>query len=392
MSFAGRSRVVHGLRECHHGLLAGQNASAAAIEEVEGDGRAFIFIPYAGRIGAAGNTLPGAGAESSPATSTNRPPIRRSSCAAPPRRIDCDRHRRGARRELPDPAAARTLSGMLAAAGGSQSRRDRTSDAGAGNERGRLWFQDLFPRPPRRHRAAQRRPHPCRVRQPPLHRYGGHRHPDGRALREPGDLGVEGQSFGRAASTPRLRSDRRVSCWRPNDPEEIARAVLAATIWWGQRMLSLRPRPDRANSGMFEARDFVIREQDTVYVTEAPITQWNNAIRALTGTLGRANTVANAGGRLTRSWPDQRPGPAAAARLSLQRGVPDNARPAHLAAVGVRPEAGQTGAGDDVLSGVIPLPRGAETVGRRPARIWCGSRTRSCARSTPDRSGAPRWG
>lgn len=46
-------------------------------------------------------------------------------------------------------------------------------------------------------------------------------------------------------------------------------------------------------NGMFQARDFVIRDQDTVYVTEAPFTQWNKTIAALTGSLGSAQTLTN---------------------------------------------------------------------------------------------------
>ena len=48
-----------------------------------------------------------------------------------------------------------------------------------------------------------------------------------------------------------------------------------------------------APTGMFEARDFSIRDQDTVYVTSAPISQWNNAISALTGTLTSTVGLAN---------------------------------------------------------------------------------------------------
>jgi polysaccharide export outer membrane protein len=54
-----------------------------------------------------------------------------------------------------------------------------------------------------------------------------------------------------------------------------------------------------APTGMFEARDFAIRDGDTVYVTSAPISQWNNAISALTGsltsTVGLANTIDGLG-------------------------------------------------------------------------------------------------
>ena len=37
-------------------------------------------------------------------------------------------------------------------------------------------------------------------------------------------------------------------------------------------------------TGMFEARDFLIRDGDTVYVTEAPFVQWQKTLSAITGT------------------------------------------------------------------------------------------------------------
>lgn len=46
-------------------------------------------------------------------------------------------------------------------------------------------------------------------------------------------------------------------------------------------------------TGIPLARDFEIRDGDTVYVTEAPYVQWNKTLRALTGTLGTARTVNN---------------------------------------------------------------------------------------------------
>ncbi len=47
-------------------------------------------------------------------------------------------------------------------------------------------------------------------------------------------------------------------------------------------------------NGLFEARDFVIRDEDIVYVTAAPITQFNTAISALTGTLNGVTGLTNA--------------------------------------------------------------------------------------------------
>jgi polysaccharide export outer membrane protein len=44
---------------------------------------------------------------------------------------------------------------------------------------------------------------------------------------------------------------------------------------------------------MFEARDFLIRDGDTLYVTEAPFTQWSKTINAITGTANAASSLAN---------------------------------------------------------------------------------------------------
>ncbi|NBQ28415.1 MAG: hypothetical protein EBU18_10700 [Rhodobacteraceae bacterium] len=77
-----------------------------------------------------------------------------------------------------------------------------------------------------------------------------------------------------------------------NEPADIANQVMGRTGLKGaQRMVYVLDltKPN----GVFNARDFVIRDQDTVYVTEAPFTQWNKTIGAITGTLGSAQGLAN---------------------------------------------------------------------------------------------------
>ncbi|MEY4697092.1 MAG: hypothetical protein RIT14_1520, partial [Pseudomonadota bacterium] len=49
-------------------------------------------------------------------------------------------------------------------------------------------------------------------------------------------------------------------------------------------------------SGIFRARDFQIRDGDTVYVTEAPYVQWQKTLSALVGATGAASSLANVGG------------------------------------------------------------------------------------------------
>ncbi len=43
--------------------------------------------------------------------------------------------------------------------------------------------------------------------------------------------------------------------------------------------------------GLFNARDFLIRDGDTIYVTEAPYVQWQKTLAVLTGTASSANSV-----------------------------------------------------------------------------------------------------
>jgi polysaccharide export outer membrane protein len=77
-----------------------------------------------------------------------------------------------------------------------------------------------------------------------------------------------------------------------NEAEAIANLVMGRDDLMGaQRMIYVLDLTQP--NGMFQARDFVIRDQDTVYVTEAPFTQWNKTIAALTGSLGSAQSLAN---------------------------------------------------------------------------------------------------
>ena len=76
-----------------------------------------------------------------------------------------------------------------------------------------------------------------------------------------------------------------------NEPAEIANTVLGRTDLVGaQRMVYVLDLTQP--TGMFEARDFLVRDGDTVYVTEAPFVQWQKTLTAITGTSGAADTLA----------------------------------------------------------------------------------------------------
>mmetsp|Transcript_7594 Transcript_7594/g.13117 ORF Transcript_7594/g.13117 Transcript_7594/m.13117 type:complete len:185 (-) Transcript_7594:247-801(-) len=80
-----------------------------------------------------------------------------------------------------------------------------------------------------------------------------------------------------------------------NEADKVANNVLGRKDLIGaQRMVYVLDltKPN----GMFMARDFIIRDGDTLYVTEAPITTWDKTISAVTGTLTSADTLSSLGG------------------------------------------------------------------------------------------------
>ncbi|MEM7490736.1 MAG: polysaccharide export protein, partial [Pseudomonadota bacterium] len=83
--------------------------------------------------------------------------------------------------------------------------------------------------------------------------------------------------------SPNLANPTGVFVFR-NEAEEIAEAVLGRNDLTGaQRMVYVLDLTEP--NGVFEARDFVIRSGDTIYVTEAPIVAWNRAVASIFGSL-----------------------------------------------------------------------------------------------------------
>ena len=77
-----------------------------------------------------------------------------------------------------------------------------------------------------------------------------------------------------------------------NEPEEVAEQVLGRSDLTGAQRMVYVTDLTKPN-GMFMARDFVIRDGDTIYVTEAPFTQWSKVISAITGTAGSADSITS---------------------------------------------------------------------------------------------------
>lgn len=271
-------------------LLGAPGTSATPLEEVQVDGSGFIFIPYAGRVRAAGNS----------------PEALRRIITA---KLD---------KQTPDPQVlvtrlagdgatvsivggvggqgifaierpTRTLSAMLARAGGIAVEPEIAQiTVIRGKQRGKIWFQDLYKNP-----------------ELDIALRGGDRilvEEDTRAFTAMGATGAQNRvpfttqtlsaieaiaQVGGLSSN--LADPTGVFVFR-NEPAEIANTVLARSDLQGaQRMVYVLDLTEP--NGMFQARDFVVRDGDTVYVTEAPFVQWSKTLSAITGSLNTVDTL-----------------------------------------------------------------------------------------------------
>lgn len=273
-------------------LLGPQGTPSTVLEEVQVDGAGFIFIPYAGRVRAAGNT-PEQLREILTRNLDEQTPdpqiiVRRlagnGSTVSLAGAV-------GAQGVYPIERPTRTLSAMLAAAGGVTTEPEIARvTVVRGDHRGTIWFNDLYNNPALD--IALRANDRILVEE------------DTRSFTALGATSsqtrvpFETQSISaiEAIATvgglnPSLADPTGVFVLR-NEPEPIARQVLGRDdITGAQRVIYVLDLTEP--NGMFQARDFVIRDQDTLYVTVAPFAQWNQVISALTGTLGTAGSIAS---------------------------------------------------------------------------------------------------
>ncbi|RBP94782.1 polysaccharide export outer membrane protein [Rhodobacter sp. 140A] len=265
------------------------------LTEVQVDGAGYIFIPYAGRIKAAGNS----------------PDALRKVITE---KLDA---------QTPDPQVAvartpgdgstvsvmgaiagqgvyaierptRTLSAMIARAGGVTVKPEVAKiTVTRGTKTGTVWLKDLYENP--KMDIALRGGDVILVEQ------------DTRSFTSLGATGSQARVPFETQTLSALEAIATVGGLQTgladptgvfvfrNEPAEIASVVLGRNDLVGdQRMVYLLDLT--SPNGMFLARDFVIRDGDTVYVTEAPYVQWQKSLSAITGSLGPVNSVSNLAG------------------------------------------------------------------------------------------------
>jgi polysaccharide export outer membrane protein len=272
------------------GLLASTGANSTILEEVQVDGAGFIFVPYAGRLKAAGNTP-----EALRRIITERLKDQTPDPQVQVRRLAGD----GATVSLvgavggqgvyPIERPTRTLAAMLAQAGGVSIEPEIAQvTVIRGKHTEKVWFQDLF-RDPRFDIALR----------------GGDRilvEGDTRSFTALGATGSQSrvnfesqtlsgiEAIAQVGGLLTSSSDPTGVFILRNEPAEIANTVLGRNDLQGaQRMIYVLDLTQP--NGLFMARDFSVRDGDTLYVTEAPFTQWSKAIAALTGSLTAVDTL-----------------------------------------------------------------------------------------------------
>jgi polysaccharide export outer membrane protein len=276
-------------------LLGNTGQRVAQLSELEVDGQGNIFVPYAGKVKAAGqspDSLRQLITEKLD-TQTPDPQVVVQRLAGDGATVTISGFA-GAQGVVPIERPTRTLLSMLAKAGGvSIDPQTAIVRVTRGREMGKVWLLDLYSNPELD--IALRAGDKITVEE------------DTRTFTALGATGSQQLVDFKSQNLSAIEAIATVgglstSAADPtgvfvfrNEPAEIANSVLGrADLQGDQRFVYVLDLTQP--TGMFEARDFLIRDGDTVYVTEAPFVQWTKVLSAITGTTAAATTLSTAAG------------------------------------------------------------------------------------------------
>ncbi|KIC47440.1 MAG: polysaccharide biosynthesis/export family protein [Ruegeria sp.] len=273
------------------GLLTTGTGAATSLDEVQVDNDGFIFVPYAGRVRAAGNTPEQLRTliSSKLEEQTPDPQVQVRRVAGDGATVSLT-GTVGAPGVYPIERPTGTLSGMLAQAGGVSVSSDiALVTVIRGKQKGTVWYDDLFRSPGTD--IALRSGDRILVEEDSrsyiaLGATGG----QSRVPFESQDLSAL-EAIAQVGGLQSLSSDPTGIFVLRKERQDIARKVMGrADLQGDQRMIYLLNLT--APNGLFVARDFVIRDDDTIYVTEAPYAQWTKSISLIAGGLTPIANVA----------------------------------------------------------------------------------------------------
>jgi polysaccharide export outer membrane protein len=273
-------------------LLGNSGQRITPLSEVQVDGQGFIYIPYAGRIKAAGQTPEGVRQAITRQLEgqTPDPQITVSRVAGDGATVTIT-GQAGGNGVYPIEAPTRTLSAMLARSGGVTIDPDiAIVRVTRGAYTGKIWLRDLYANPAL---DIALRPGDTIVIEE-----------DSRKFVALGATGTQNVVSFESETLSALEAIATVGGLQTasadptgvfvlrDETEGIARAVLGRSDLVGdQRLVYVLDLTEP--TGLFDARDFQIRDGDTLYVTEAPFVQWQKTLGAITGTTGAAANLAS---------------------------------------------------------------------------------------------------
>ena len=273
-------------------LLGNTGQRVSGLSSVQVDGQGYIFIPYAGRIKAAGQTNEGLRQAITRKLEgqTPDPQVSVSRMAGVGSTVSIS-GQAGANGVYPIDASTRTLATMLAKSGGV------TIDPATaivrvtrGGHTGKIWLKDLYENPSLD--IALRPGDKIMIED------------DSRKFIALGATGAQStvpfvsatmsalEAIATVGGLSTMAADPKGVFVLRDETEEIARAVMGRPDLVGdQRVIYVLNLTEP--TGLFEARDFQIRDGDTLYVTEAPFVQWQKTLGAITGSTAAASNLAS---------------------------------------------------------------------------------------------------
>ncbi|WBL34671.1 polysaccharide biosynthesis/export family protein [Sinirhodobacter sp. HNIBRBA609] len=274
------------------GLLAQQGLGSTQLAGLQVDGTGQIFVPYAGRIQAAGNSpdeLRRIITEKL-ATQTPDPQVSVTRVAGDGATVSI-MGAIGGQGVYPLERPTRTLATMLARAGGVSAKPEVTKvTVKRGKNTGSIWLRDLYANP--QLDIALRPGDVILIEE------------DRRAFISLGALGQQARvpfqvpemsALDAVASVGGLQSGLAdptgIFVFRDESAPVAGQILGRADLVGDQRMIYVLDLT--APEGIFLAREFDIRDGDTVYVTEAPYVQWHKTLSALTGSVSTANSLGS---------------------------------------------------------------------------------------------------
>ena len=273
------------------GVLTRGRAGTAELTSIQVDESGFIFIPYAGRIRAAGNTPEALrrAITSKLGDLTPEPQVLVQRNTGDDATVSILGDGIAAQGVYPIRRSSRRLMEMLATAGGITAPSEVARIIVLRNHlKGEIWFEDVYDHPELD--IAMRAGDRILVQRDPrtftaLGATGTQANVPF-AMRRLSALEALGQVGG---LDPNVADPTGLFIVRKESAAAAARVLRRNDVAHDKSIIYVLDLTKP--TGIPLARDFVMRDGDTLYVTEALYVQWNKTLRALTGTVGTVRTV-----------------------------------------------------------------------------------------------------